>query len=463
MREKWGIQLERRRQKNVQGILLMTILFLPVLFLNFALAQTIVTVSGQGGKVSQSLPDVGGPFELNIPLNRNAVNNITITAVDKFGNTASKEIAVTQVSLDSIVVSKVTAERLSIERVEQLVAEGVIKLDNPENYNVSQFNIVLTIANEPVPVSVPIAIPKEEKTGWEKYRLPRDELGWGPKKLPEDKTEIIVFEQKIDIPQQPPISIPGVIIIEGRIKSLKEFFSVRLLLINTSGIFTLKDVLANIEFPQGGLSKVLPADGVISFGEILPGDGSQPGQKEKEFIIRGDEIGIRDVKVNFGGLVAGPGIPEDKPIPFNGSAFTKVEVKGPPTFNVKVTHPDAVVESVPYELKVEITNTGEIPAMYASLELDVGADAELVKCETDTSGNPVCTEIQGPEVRNFGHIIPGASVTEVFTVRPLRSGYISSCVGVSDQNISLQVFVGNIGCAVGKFPPTRGFPTGYQR
>jgi len=158
--------------------------------------------------------------------------------------------------------------------------------------------------------------------------------------------------------------------------------------------------------------------------------------------------------------VTGPGIPEEKPIPFNGSAFTKVEVKGPPTFNVKVTHPDAVVPDVLYELKVEITNTGEIPAMYASLELDVGADAQLVKCQTEQNGNPVCTDIDGAEVRNFGHILPGASVSEVFTVKPLKEGYISSCVGVSDQNITLQVFVGNMGCAVGKFPPLRGVPDG---
>lgn len=232
----------RKWWKTACIIPLIALLIIPFLFTKLVWAQTIVTVSGQGGKVSQAVPDGGGPFELNLPLNKNAVNNISITAVDRFGNKASKEISVTQVSLDSVVVSKVTAERLSVERVEQLVAEGVIKLDNPENYHVSQFNIVLTIAKEPVPISVPIAIPKEEKTGWEILRLPRDDLGWGPKNLPEDKTEIIVFEQKIEMPQQQTISIPGVIIIEGRIKSLKEFFSVRLLLINTSGIFTLKDV-----------------------------------------------------------------------------------------------------------------------------------------------------------------------------------------------------------------------------
>ena len=437
--------------------------FLAVLALpgvNEILAATQVTASGQGGKAGQSLPDSGGPFDLQVPLTKNALNTIIVTAVDAYGNSVSQEIPVTQVSLDSIVVSKVTTERLSVQQVEQLVAEGTIKLDNPENYNVSKFDIVLTIAKEPVAISVAIPVPKEEKTGWETYKLPKDELGWGKNKLPEEKPQIIVFEQKVTLPEvEQPMSIPGVIIIEGRIKSLKEFYSVRLLLMNTSGIFTLKDVSANIEFPDGGLTKVLPADGIVSFGNILPGDGGQPGQVEKEFIIRGDTIGIRRVKANFGGLVAGPGIPEDKAIPFNGSAFTDVEVKGPPTFKVQVFHPDSVAQNVPYELKVDITNTGDIAAMYASLELDVGADAQLVKCE-NLNGNPVCRPIEGSDIRNFGHILSGQTVREVFTINPLKSGYISSCVGVADQNITLQVLVGTIGCVVGHFPPERGVPEG---
>lgn len=42
-------------------------------------------------------------------------------------------------------------------------------------------------------------------------------------------------------------------------------FLVRLLLMNTSGIFTLTDVTAEIAFPAGGLTSILQKDGVISF------------------------------------------------------------------------------------------------------------------------------------------------------------------------------------------------------
>jgi hypothetical protein len=423
-------------------------------------AQALITVtaSGPGGSRSQTLPDSGGEFDMNLPLSRNAVNTITVSATDAGGQKVSQELKVTQLSLDQIVVSQVTAERLSVEQIKQLVSDGVIKIDNPANFNVSKFDIVLTIGSKPVPISVaiPTAI-AEEVTGYEEFKMPdADNAGPNPPPAP---TEIIVFDQPIPSePGQPQMSIPGVIIIEGNIKSLKEFYTVRLLLMNTSGIFTLKNVISNISFPDGGLTSIAPADGIISFGDILPGDGGLPGQAERQFIIRGDEIGIRQVKVGFGGTVAGPGIPEESPVPFNGSAFTKVEVKGPPTFRVRAIHPDAVETGVPYEFRVEITNTGDIPALYSSLDLSVGADGTLVSCDTATPAN--CTELGGTETRTFGDILPGKTVSALFMIKPSKTGQITSCLGVSDQNISLQVLVGTIGCLVGQLPPERGVPDG---
>ncbi|MFH1029132.1 MAG: Ig-like domain-containing protein, partial [Pseudomonadota bacterium] len=438
---------------------LLAIFLIPFLCCpEMANAAITVTASGPGGTRSQTLADTGGEFDLNLPLNRNAVNTITVTATDSYGQTAAHELKVTQLSLDQIVVSQVTAERLSVEQVKQLVSDGVIKLDNPANFNVSKFDIVLTIGAKPVPISVTIPTPiAEEVTGWEQYKMPdADNAGGNPPPAP---TEVIVFDQPIPAaPGRPQISIPGVIIIEGNIKSLKEFYTVRLLLMNTSGIFTLKNVISNISFPDGGLTSIAPADGIISFGDILPGDGSLPGQAERQFIIRGDEIGIRQVKVGFGGTVAGPGIPEVSPVPFNGSAFTKVEVKGPPSFRVRATHPDSVEKDVPYEFKVEITNTGDIPALYSSLDLSVGADAKLVSCDSATP--PACTALGATETRTFGDILPGQTVSALFMIMPEKTGQITSCIGVADQNITLQVLVGTIGCLVGQLPPERGVPDG---
>ncbi len=453
---KSGLGLSRNgaiaRAMNIRwGIILLSIL----LFLgSTSYAAITVTVTGPGGSASQSVPDDGGDFDVHLPLNRNAVNNIVVTAEDAGGNSVSATLAVTQVSLDQIVVSKVTSERLSVEEVQQLVTDGVIDLENPENYNVSTFDIVLTIDKAPVTVSVPVVVPIKlnEETGYETYkRPPGGDSGGNAPRTPQ--IQIVVFQQSVasEGGEANNMTIPGVIIIEGNIRSLKEFFSVRLLLMNTSGIFTLTDVTAEIELPEGTLSSILPADGINRFGEILPGDGDTPGQKEMEFIIRGDEIGVHDVTVNFGGTVTGPGIGDA--IAFNGSAVTEVEVKGPPTFLVEVTHPDTVESGVPYEMIVDITNTGELTAMYASLELDVGADAMLAKCKLDDTGEPDCEYDTGSEIRSFGHIEPGETVRETFMVVPLVNGKISSCVAAADQNITLNVYMGSQGCMVGHYPP----------
>ncbi len=453
--------MRARARVNAVSLLLAALVVLAGLGLR-ASAEPTITLSGpqMRGPVTA---DSEGRFDFGqIPLKSNSVNTFTVTATDDFGNEQSKEISITQLSLDKVVVASVTSRPLTVQEVETLVEDGVIDLDDPENFNVSSFNIVLTIAKEPVSFAIPLVVPKAEpEEGFENPKFKTGRVtGGGSPKIPD--TEIIITE--INPPGAPQgfVPIPGVIIIEGDIKTLKEFFSVRLLLMNISGIFTLADVRAMITFPQGGLSATLPADGVVRFGDILPGTAASPGQGEREFIVRGDEIGDQPVRVEFSGEITGPGIPADEAIPFSGGANTTVAVKGPPTFDVRVFHPPEVLALDPYELVVEITNTGEAPALYSSLELNVGADAKLVRCEPGATADddPVCEDVEGPEVRAFGHVFPGDRVRESFTVLPLTSGPISSCIGISDQNIALEVQVGNIGCIVGHFPPPRESPDG---
>jgi hypothetical protein len=399
----------------------------------------------------------------DVPLRRNSVNRFTVTARDDAGREYSKEIAITQLSLESVVVAKVRSEPLPPERVIELVNDGVIDVEDPANFNVSLFQIVLTIGREEIPIEVPIVMPPEPmEPGFENIPLPNDPGSGRGNSRPPD-TEIVVFDKIVPCETciEPP-RIPGVIVIEGRIKSLKEFYGVRLLLMNLSGLFTLSDVKASLEFPTGGLSNTLPADGLVAFDDIGPGSGEVPGQAEREFIIRGDEIGTRPIRVNFGGVVRGPGISDDDPVPFNGSAETSVEVKGPPEFLVRVSHPDTVEAGVPYDLKVEITNNGQAPALFASLDLDIGADAEFVSCTPPATPElaPTCEEIEGPITRQLQHLLPAQRATESFFVRPKVSGDITSCVGVSSQNVTLQVLVGSIGCLTGKVPSTRGVAPG---
>jgi len=443
---------------------------LPCFFVLLALVLTAlpaaadvgVKVAGPAGSNSQTLPGDSGTFDMTIPLAKNTVNKLTVTATDENGNKVSQNISLTQISFDSLVVAQVTATPLPPSRIEELVNDGTINISDPDNFNVSQFSIVLTIGGvQQIPVNIPVSVPKnEEPTGYEVYKFPQGD-GGGNGTQDSPPIEIIVFEARPSGPPgvSPP-SIPGVIVIDGRIKTLKEFYSVKFLMLNTSGIFTLKDVSANLEFPNGGLSNILPVDGIGALGDITPGEGGLPGQAQKEFIIRGDDIGIKPIRVSFGGKVAGPGIADGEEIPFNGSAETSVEVKGPPKFTVRVTHPDAVVANIPYDLEIDITNSGDTPALYTSLDLDVGFDARLLECALDNLGDPVCTEIQGPAKKSFGHILPGQTVRGTFTVKPLATGGVTSCMGIADQNITLQVSVSNIGCLVGQFSPDKNNPDG---
>ncbi|MCP5058760.1 MAG: hypothetical protein GY937_18825 [bacterium] len=424
-----------------------------------AQAQTEVRLSG-AGQVDNVAPDANGRFVFpGKLLRKNAINTFAVTAEDAAGNVRTEEISIAQLSLANIVVSQIVAEPLPPERIEQLVADGTIDLEDPENYNVSIFTIVLTIEKEPVVFEVPVARRINEPEGFETFEIPKGRFGGGGEPRVPDAI-IFEFQPGGTAGGELVPAIPGVILIEGRIKTLKEFFSVRLMLMNTSGIFTLSDVTGMIRLPEEGLSNTLPKDGLVRFGDIDPGEPSAPGQVEREFIVRGDEIGEWPVSVEFGGFVTGPGIPEDAPIPFNGSAETSLEVLGPPEMRVQVSHPDFVEAFEPYDLTVRITNVSEQPALYPSLELDVGAAAELLNCSVDEAGDPFCEVETGSQIREFAHLFPGESVTEVFRVLPFDSGPIGSCTAGADQNLKLEVFVGNLGCLVGSFPPRRADPEG---
>ena len=54
--------------------------------------------------------------------------NVTVTASDVHGNTVSQKLAVTQVNVDSVVISQFTSTPIPPDRIEQLVNEGVINI-----------------------------------------------------------------------------------------------------------------------------------------------------------------------------------------------------------------------------------------------------------------------------------------------------------------------------------------------
>src|SRR5688500_767360 len=111
-------------------------------------APTTITATGGSQVATQKLPEGELRFGLRVPLKPNAENILTLTARDDSGQTATvNDIRVTQLTLDQIVQAQVTARRLTTTEVKALVADGTIDINDPQNFNVSVFDIVLTIGD----------------------------------------------------------------------------------------------------------------------------------------------------------------------------------------------------------------------------------------------------------------------------------------------------------------------------
>jgi len=420
--------------------------------------STTVKIEGGASIVSETLDAATTNFCLNVPLRANTENTLIATAIDDIAaapkpSASAAPVQVTHVDPSSIIIAEASSRPLTIEETELLVQNGVINLDDPSNFNVSMFTIVLTIGSFPVTVTQPVPVPSSPGVGfggggpgggW-------SSVGTGGGGSPSASGGCVVGCSGVVIINTPTgQTIPGVIIIDGRIKTLKEFFQVTIAIQNTSADLFLTDMVANIVLPSG-LSPVRAGPGtdvadVNTSGEIdsveigeIPPMNTGTGQ----FIIRGDGIGTHNVDVDFNGFISGGGLTQ--PFPVNGSAGTSVQVFGPPTLDVVVRHPshvgapDVTFGEI-YDLVVEITNTSPRPALYTSLELFVGGDAELV----DALG----VTIPGSnEIRSFGHIPAGRSVAAAFRVRSLVEGEIIACQAIAAENISLTVDTGPDGTA----------------
>jgi Glucodextranase, domain B/Bacterial Ig-like domain/Bacterial Ig domain/Bacterial Ig-like domain (group 2) len=423
--------------------------------------QTMVTIAGGASAANQNLPAAQTQFGVSVPLQPNTENLLNVTATDASGQTATaSNLKIVQLTLSNLVKAQVTAQRLTTPQIQALVANGTINLNNPANYNVSMFTVSLytggTGATQTVTVTLPVAGPIDQnlmvgppltlkcgtptqdiEVNGNQLVVPCGSGSSGPWNIGIPQYVILPFEVS---DQSTGASIPGLLLFDGKIKTLKEFFNVNLMLMNLSSNFTLSGITAKIAIADQGLSPVVPASGTIAMND-LPANSQGSGQ----FVIRGDVIGTHTVTVNFGGMIEGASL--TSPVPISGSATTDVQVAGPPTLNVTVEQPATVTAGVPYTLKVNIQNTStDLDALYASLELDLSG-ASLID---PTTGMPAAA----PNILSLGNILEGQTVSETYTVVPQSSGPIASCVGGASQNITLSVVFTNTtqSCAIGTIP-----------
>ena len=427
--------------------------------------NTTVRIEGGAYTATVSLGAGTTHFCVDVPLRPNAQNILIASAVDDVAPAPkpvayAQPVAIVQLDPSQVVISRVDVRELTESEIAQLVANGVIDLDDPDNFNVSMFTIVLTIGSTPVRISQPVVHPRGGGGGTVvSYGSGGGWVGGGgggggisAPGQPGGGSGIIVIT--------PPSgrTIPGIIIIDGRIKTLKEFFQATLLLFNNSETFVLQDMQAAIDLPPGLTPMGAAAGTDVSLvntqgqtNQTIIGDVG-PGQTGAgQFIFRGDAMGVHTLRVDFKGFIAEGGLPA--PVPVNGAVSTSVLVQGPPELKVVVRHPsnpdgpDVTLNQI-YDLIVEITNLSSRPALYTSLDLFVGGNARLV----DENNLPIPSSNL---VRTIGTIPAGRTASLTYRVQSLAEGEIIACQGIASENITLSVDTGPGGtCNINNMYPS---------
>src|SRR5271155_1349741 len=127
-------------------------------------ASTTVTINGGTSPVGTTLDASTTTFCLSVPLQPNQQNTLIATAVDNLAaaprpSESSTPLLVTQINPSQIFIATATSTPLNATQIATLVANGVINLQNPANFNISIFTIVLTIGSFPVTVTQPVVVP----------------------------------------------------------------------------------------------------------------------------------------------------------------------------------------------------------------------------------------------------------------------------------------------------------------
>ena len=445
---------------------------------------TTVRIAGGANVVATSLDASTTDFCVTVPLRLNTQNTLVATAIDDLAAAprpvaSAEPVVVVNVDPSTIVIATVESRPLDEQEIADLVQQGIIDLNDAQNFNVSIFTVVFTIGAFPVAISQPVVIVPGEPVaiastggGWS----PGAPVGFtGGDCASSCTTLVVVTPPVVDPVTEQPVVIPGVLILEGRIKTLKEFFQITLALLNTSTLFDLVDLNATIDLPAGltlfasGPGTDVSAVNAEGAVETIAIDPIGPGETGTgQFVARGDTIGPKTVTVSFDGLIIGGGVlaetPPFDPIQFfSGQANTQLQVFGPPELGVVLAHPqqagsfDVSLGEI-FDLIVEITNLSSRPALYSSLDLFVGGRMELVD-----ENNVAIPERS--ETRTFGTIPPGQTASTTFRIRSLLQGDIIACQGIASENITLSVDAGSLGqpCEIANTVPANFQPLPADR
>ena len=264
-------------EKDFSGILNITVKdnlgkYVPeaIIYVNVGTPEQFKMYADASGKISLKLEpgsyDIGAykagysPKQQDVLIVKNEENNLNFVLEES-----------------KIVVGNITATKMSLEEIK---AVG-IDVNAPGNQNVFRYEINLNYNNKPYSIShISAGNRSSGSSGGGYYSVGGREVA--VKTYTNPKTQE-VFILLIDIP--------------GRVTWLKEFFDVKLHLINTEGTYALKDCVATLKTPEG-ISIAGGNDQTVSIGTIAAKDS-----KTIEWIVRGDTPGSYNLSADFSGIL----------------------------------------------------------------------------------------------------------------------------------------------------------------
>ena len=319
--------------------------------------------------------------------------------------------------LKEILVSKLDVHQMSTQEI----IDAGVNLDDIGNYVVYNFTATFEIGEQTVTVSQPVfgGFGGGAGGGY------GGSGGWGGGSYvypPGGGSPIYIAPFIIPNPSVPSQIIPGVIVLDGRIKALKSFFKANLYVMNAAPVgsgYIIQNLTATLD--PGGLTPAGSDPSTVrSIGDLQPQDQATQG-----FVLRGDQEGDHTIIVDLSGEIQGPD-PNQPAEPVQGQVSATVTVANP-EFSLSFQHPGYVKKGEPFSLTAVVTNKSSVMANQTSIEM---------------TGYQNVTLVSGAPKQDLFDIPPGSSASATWEFTSNLEGWVISEYA-SIQSFGISVRIGN--------------------
>ncbi len=229
------------------------------------------------------------------------------------------------------------------------------------------------------------------------------------------------------IEASPEVKIPYLIVIDGKVRTLKEFFNVTLVVGNQADpSFTVTGLQAKLIVPD--LGNELPVSPISIVKEAEPFPSISGGQSANAtWVVRGDAVGTHTIEIQLTGTLQ-PGN-----IPLSAKQSATIIVNEPPKLYLELQHPEQIEQGQTFLLSAVVQNQSQTtPALQTGIEIFL----------SDSTTAELLSEAR----QELGDIPPGESATATWTVKALGDGKIQACNQSSGNNLGFTLLIGGQPC-----------------